>query len=234
MQESLLDVIPNGVDTERFRRNEDIRSATRQKLGIGADTLVIGIVGRLDPIKDHRNLFVAAEMLAAEVSIQLVIVGDGPERKALEADIKTREALSRRTQFIGNTPDVVAQLNGFDMFVLPSLAEGMSNALLEAMSVGLACVATRVGGNSEVIEDGISGLLFEARNAKALAAQLRAFAVNVKRRRECGEHARKRVEASFSLNKMLDKYSQMYEGLAAAAERNKVVLNYAVARPTRK
>jgi sugar transferase (PEP-CTERM/EpsH1 system associated) len=233
MKESRLGVIPNGVDTERFRRNNDTRVAIRQKLGITPDTLVIGTVGRLDPIKDHRCLFAAAEILvAAEVPVQLVVVGDGPERKGLEADIR-RGALSRRTHFIGNTPDVVSQLNGFDIFVLPSLAEGMSNALLEAMSVGLACVATRVGGNTELIEDGVSGLLFEAGNAKALAGHLHALASNAERCREFGEHARKRVEGSFSLNKMLTNYSQMYEGLAAGAMRKKVVLNYAVARPTR-
>jgi sugar transferase (PEP-CTERM/EpsH1 system associated) len=234
INESRLDVIPNGVDTERFRRNHQMRFEIRQKLGVSLDTLVIGTVGRLDPIKDHRSLFQAADLLLAEgVPINLVIVGDGPERKALEADIKSREALAKRTHFIGNTSEIVSQLSGFDLFVLPSLAEGMSNALLEAMSAGLACVATRVGGNPELIEDRVSGLLFEAGNAKELAGHLHALALNVQRRRELGEQARIRMESSFSLNKMLNNYAQMYEGLAADITRKKAVLDYAVARPTR-
>jgi glycosyltransferase involved in cell wall biosynthesis len=122
--EGRMSVIPNGVDTERFRPHADVRFAARLKLGGGPDTLVIGTVGRLDPIKGHRTLFDAAELLVASgIPVQIVIVGDGPERKALESDVQARPSLAGRTVFVGETNDVAAQLNSFDIFVLPSLAE---------------------------------------------------------------------------------------------------------------
>ncbi len=205
-------VIPNGVDTKRFRPQEDVRHAARQKLGVGPDTLVIGTLGRLDPIKDHRTLFQAADLLLTfGVPVQLVVVGDGAERKALEADMKTRNLLATQTVFVGETTDTVSQLNSFDVFVLPSLAEGMSNALLEAMSVGVPCVATRVGGNPELVEEGSSGLLFEPGDATRLAAHLKSLALNPQYRHDLGGNARRRAEERFSLHRMLSNYTQLYE-----------------------
>jgi sugar transferase (PEP-CTERM/EpsH1 system associated) len=218
--EARIGVIPNGVDTERFRFQKQIRNVARQKLGADARTLVVGTVGRLDPIKDHRTLFEAVDLLLTEgIPVRLVIVGDGPERKALEADAQARGLLFQRTTFVGEISEVVSELNGFDVFVLSSLAEGMPNALLEAMSVGLACVATRAGGNPELIQDESSGLLFEASDAKALAAHLRALAMNPQRRQDLGDNARKRVENNFSLHRMLSNYTHLYaETLKKGAE----------------
>jgi sugar transferase (PEP-CTERM/EpsH1 system associated) len=214
MAESRMGVIANGVDTEKFRRQEEIRRITRRKLGADADTLVIGTVGRLDPVKDHRTVFQAVDsFLTMALPVQLVIVGEGPERRALEAEIQARTSLARRTSFVGETSNIVSQLNSFDIFVLPSLAEGMSNALLEAMSVGVACVATRVGGNSELVEEGSSGLLFEAGDWKMLAAHLKTLALDPELRRDLGRRARRRVENCFSLDRMLSQYAHMYEGL---------------------
>jgi sugar transferase (PEP-CTERM/EpsH1 system associated) len=214
MTESRMDVIANGVDTEKFRPQEDVRRSTRQKLGAGPDTLVIGAVGRLDPVKDHQTLFRAVDsFLSLGLPVQLVIVGEGSERRALEAQIQARTSLARRTSFVGETSDIVSQLNSFDVFVLPSLAEGMSNALLEAMSVGVACVATRVGGNAELIEEGSSGLLFEAGNWEMLAAYLKTLALDPELRFDLGRKARRRVENCFSLDLMLRKYAHMYEVL---------------------
>jgi glycosyltransferase involved in cell wall biosynthesis len=211
-----MGVIENGVDTDRFRHSERSRAEVRDKLGIDRDAIVIGMVGRLDPIKDHRTLFVAADsLLAAGVSFQLMIVGDGPERSALEQDLRNRVGVRERTTFVGATNNVLSQLSAFDVFVLPSLAEGMSNALLEAMSVGLACVASRVGGNPELIEDGSSGMLFDAADANGLMSQLQMLLANSQRRRELGAQARKRAESAFSLRRMLANYSQMYDGLMA-------------------
>jgi sugar transferase (PEP-CTERM/EpsH1 system associated) len=211
MKEDRIGVIPNGVDTERFRTRPEMRIAYREKLGVAPDTVVIGTVGRLDPIKDHRTLFLGVDLLLAMgVAVHLVIVGDGPERKALEASIQTRNAFSGRVTFAGETSDVVSYLNSFDIFVLPSLAEGMSNALLEAMSVGVACVATRVGGNPELIEDGSSGLLFDAGDARALAARLKTLASNPRYRQELGGNARRRVEKCFSLHRMMHNYTRLY------------------------
>jgi sugar transferase (PEP-CTERM/EpsH1 system associated) len=228
IDENCMGVIPNGIDTERFRPLGDVRlAARRQNLGAGPDTLVIGTVGRLDPIKDHRTLFQAVELLLAlGLPVLLVIVGDGPERKTLEAEIEARNWLAGRTVFVGETSDIVSQLNSFDIFVLPSLAEGMSNALMEAMAVGLPCVATRVGGNPELIEEGSSGLLFEAGDPKTLASHLRALTSNAWHRRELGANARRRIEDCFTLHRMLNNYTRLYEEALSSRHSKSTVLNY--------
>ena len=233
IQEDRIGVIPNGVDTERFRPQEDLRHAARQRLGVAPDTLVVGTVGRLDPIKDHRTLFAAVDLLLASgVPAHLVIVGDGPDRKALEVDVQSRNLLAKHTVLVGESSDIVSHLNSFDVFVLPSLAEGMSNALLEAMSVGLAGVATRVGGNSELVEDGLSGLLFEAGDANTLAAHLQALALNPRYRKDLGGNARRRVKEFFSLHRMLSNYTRLYEDALSRRNADSAVLNYSPSAPT--
>jgi sugar transferase (PEP-CTERM/EpsH1 system associated) len=213
-----IGIIPNGVDTEKYSPCTSLDSDSRQKLVRDPNTLVIGTVGRLDPIKDHRTLFHAAELLLAQgIPVQLVIVGTGPERKVLEADVRARDLLAHRITFVGETSEIVSQLNRFDVFVLPSLAEGMSNALLEAMSVGLACIASRVGGNPELIEHGTSGFLFEAGDAKTLAGYVKTLAMDAVLRHRLGVNARKRIETNFSLRRMLDNYTTLYRESAARA-----------------
>jgi len=219
-------VIPNGVDTERFRPRVDARKAARQKLNVDPETLVVGTVGRLDPVKDHRTLFRAVELaLSQRVPVQLVIVGDGSERVALEREVRARSSLSGRTLFVGESSDVASLMNCFDVFVLPSLAEGMSNALLEAMAVGVASVATRVGGNPELIEDGSSGLLFDAGGARALAGCLKALALDPLWRHSLGINARERVEKFFSLERMLSNYTQLYEEALGNRRAGRVVMS---------
>ena len=226
IDEQRMDVIPNGVDTERFRCRRDIGVDMRRRLGVSPETVVVGTVGRLDPVKDHRTLLRALDSLSAlGLPIQLVIVGDGRERKALEGEIHSRPWLSGRTAFAGETSDIVSQLNSFDIFVLPSLAEGMSNALLEAMSVGVACIATRVGGNSELIEEGLSGLLFEPGDTQSLATLLKDLALDSPQRAHFGINARKRVEKCFGLGRMLHNYGRLYEGALSHRRTGSRVLN---------
>jgi len=224
-------VIPNGVDTERFRPQMDARKAVRQKLKLTPEAMVVGTAGRLDPVKDHRTLFRAVELvLSQHVPVQLVIVGDGPERAALEADVRARSLLSGRALFVGERSEVASLMNGLDVFVLPSLAEGMSNALLEAMAVGIASVATRVGGNPELVEGGISGLLFEAGDTQALAGYLKALALDPLWRHSLGLAARKRVEGSFSLERMLGSYTQLYEDVLGHRRTRAGVLRKCISR----
>jgi len=110
----------------------------------------------------------------------------------------------------GHTNDVLSCLNGFDIFALPSLAEGMSNALLEAMSSGVPCVASQVGGNPELIEHGSSGLLFKAGDVEALTDHLTSLASDAIRRRAIGLSGRKRIVENFALQRMLEQYSELY------------------------
>jgi len=171
----------------------------------------VGTVSRLDPVKDHSTLLQAAEMaLKSGVDLRLVIVGDGTQRAALEKELASKLNLSRRTLFAGEVRNVADWLNSFDVFVLPSLSEGMSNTLLEAMAVGVAPIATAVGGNPEVVEHGHSGLLVRPGDAKEICDHLVRLATADEWRRDLGGNARQRIVARFSIERMLEQYEEMY------------------------
>lgn len=208
-----VEVIPNGIDTTLFRPNPQARRSIREILGAGLETLVVGTVSRLDPIKDHSTLIAAAAMACEKgLDLRLVIVGGGVCRPALEQEVAKRPVLQPRTFLPGAVGNVFDWLNGFDVFVLPSLSEGMSNTLLEAMAVGVTPVATAVGGNVEVVEDGISGLLVPPRSPGEICRQLERL-VSASLRGQLGGKARQRVLANFSIDSMLERYARLYGGL---------------------
>ena len=209
-----LDVIPNGVDVERFFPNPKERLERRARLGVAPGTLVVGSVGRLDPVKDYVTLIRAADAaLVKGVDLRLIIVGDGPQRIALETELRGRPGLAQRTVLVGEVNNVASWLNVFDIFVLPSLTEGMSNTLLEAMAVGIAPIATSIGGNKEVVEDGRSGLLVKPRDADGISDFLVQLSRDDERRRQLGSNAREHVVKHFSIDRMLRRYEEMYSGL---------------------
>jgi sugar transferase (PEP-CTERM/EpsH1 system associated) len=204
-------VIPNGVDVEKFRPDDKARAAVRSCIRANPSTLVIGTVGRLDPVKDHLTLFRAAHAaLTKGLDLQLIIVGDGIERPSLESALARMPKLAQRTSFAGAVKNVAQWLNGFDVFVLPSLSEGMSNTLLEAMAAGIAPVATAVGGNSEIVENDCSGFLVQPRNPESICACLVRLGSDERSRKWLGENARKRVVTHYSLQRMLTLYAEMY------------------------
>ncbi|HXJ41500.1 MAG TPA: glycosyltransferase [Bryobacteraceae bacterium] len=210
-----IGVIHNGVDTRRFRPDPLTRRRFREELGIGEKEFCIGCVGRLNKIKDYPTMLRAAETFGASCpSWRLLIVGDGPERSALEEFAGTRPVLAGRVQFLGMTDRVPAFLNAIDAYVLPSLCEGISNSLLEAMAAGVPAVASETGGNPEVIEDGESGLLFPVGDARRLAEQLVLLWSNQTFREGLIRHALRRVNEQFSLSTMVEQYQSMYERLA--------------------
>lgn len=216
-----FEVLPNGVDVERFRPDEEVRARMRAKLGAEASTLVVGTVGRLDPVKDHTTLLRATEMMLERgLDVRVVIAGEGPERKALEDNLAQRPILAQRTVLTGDVQDVAHWLNAFDIFVLPSLSEGMSNTLLEAMATGVPPLATAVGGNAEVIEDGNSGVLVPPGDAKKICEYLLQLAPSPERRRQLGQNARQRIVSHFSLDRMLSRYTEMYCQLMNANQRS--------------
>jgi len=211
-----LHVIRNGVDTDRFRPDGMVRAVLRQRLQVSPSTMVVGTVSRLDPIKDHRTLFGAVERLVSRgLDLCLVIVGDGPERGRLQSDVQARPMLRGKTVFVGEVNNVPEWLNSFDVFVLPSLSEGLSNTLLEAMATELATIATRVGGNCEVIEHQHSGLLFEAGDVDGLADILKNLAADCVRRALLAKNGRERIQSEFSLQRMLLDYTGLYRQLTS-------------------
>jgi sugar transferase (PEP-CTERM/EpsH1 system associated) len=209
-------VLHNGVDTGRYSPQPELRRAARERLRIPPGSLVLGTVGRLVPIKDHATLFRAAERLAAhKIDVRVLVAGAGPEQERLESLAKGLPALAGRVSFLGATENVPEILNALDVFVLPSLMEGMSNTILEAMSCGLPVAATRVGGNPELVQEGRTGVLFAPCDVAQLAAQIELLAANEELRRDFGAAGRRRVLEDFSLDKMLAAYRHLYRDLAA-------------------
>jgi sugar transferase (PEP-CTERM/EpsH1 system associated) len=208
-------VLPNGVDTSRFVQRPREREETRQRLGLSDGSLVIGAVGRLVPIKDHTTLLRAAEILISRgMPVHVLLVGSGSELVKHQEFVAASPRLSGRVVFAGVVSEVAALLNVMDVFVLPSLSEGMSNTLLEAMASSLPVVATRVGGNPELVEEDRSGWLFAPGDVTALAAILERIGRDSNLRQEVGQAARRRAVQHFSLEGMIDSYRKLYVELA--------------------
>jgi sugar transferase (PEP-CTERM/EpsH1 system associated) len=208
-----LRVLYNGVDTSRFapRLSGDIR----KQLGLRNGNLVLGSVGRITRIKDHLTLLKAAELVSERgIAVQVLLVGSGPELPKLKEYASSSMALAEKVVFAGESADIPALLNAMDVFVLPSISEGMSNTLLEAMASSLPVIATRVGGNPELIEHERSGWLFAPRDVAGLAAILEHAAQSAELRQQLGQVARDRTVRQFSLERMIQNYRDLYFELA--------------------
>src|SRR5262249_25050578 len=140
---------------------------------------------------------------------RLILVGDGSERSALEEQVR-RHGLADSVRLVGQRDDVAQWLGIMDVFVLPSLGEGMSNALLEAMAVGLPVVATAVGGTPEIVDHGVSGLLVPAATPDALAGAMLSYCRNDHVRVAHGAAGRERAEKHFPLMQMIEGYVDVY------------------------
>lgn len=212
--------ICNGVDTERFHPADSVPGRIGPAGFAGTGDLIIGTVGRMDPVKDPMNLvraFIIAAEMAPELAprLRLAMVGDGPLRaealRSLEA-----HGLAQQAWLPGALNTIPETLRALDLFVLPSLSEGISNTILEAMASGLPVLATAVGGNPELVTDGFTGALVPRADSGALARAIVDYARQPDVRREQARNARKEALARFSLQVMVDAYTQLYEGQLAA------------------
>lgn len=208
-----ISTIHNGVDLSRFARTDRLES--RDKLGLPAGAIVIGTVGRLDPVKDQAALVHAlAALTHAHPEALLIIAGDGPCRQDLARLVGTL-GLARRVHLLGECRDVPLVLGAMDLFVLPSIAEGMSNTLLEAMAAGLPVIATRVGGNPELVEDGVNGRLVCAQDPPGLHEAMAAYVDDPHLRALHGKASRERAVECFGLDRMAEAYAGLYRRLLA-------------------
>jgi sugar transferase (PEP-CTERM/EpsH1 system associated) len=195
-----FEVLYNGVDIERFKADR----TTPQR-----NEIVIGSVGRLVQVKNYPLLLKAMARLPAGTRARLVLVGEGPERGTLERTI-AELGLGDRAQLLGHREDVSDLLRGMDIFVLPSFSEGMSNTLLEAMAAGVASLASNVGGNGEIIEDELSGLLFPSGDIDRAAEQLTRLVADAELRVRLAHAGAARVRKEFSIEAMLRRYTLLY------------------------
>ncbi len=208
-----LVAVPNGIRVERFAaRTDTAREALLAGFGLAPPTRVIGTVGRLNAVKDHVGLVRAfAEVRARGSDAVLVIVGEGAQRAGIEAVIAD-EQLADRVFLLGDRSDVDALLQAFDVFVLSSLSEGYSIALLEACAAALPIVATAVGGNAEIVREGHNGLLVPPRDLLALAGALCRMLGEPALAARCGAAGRDWVLAEGSFATMAARYDTLYAG----------------------
>jgi sugar transferase (PEP-CTERM/EpsH1 system associated) len=198
--EKLL-VIQNGIDVDRF--------AFRPPNAAGTPVRAI-TVGRLDPIKDQLTLLRATRLVVDRApSFHLDIVGDGPSRAELEA-ARAALGLTEHVTFVGYQEQVAPFLAKADFFVLSSISEGVSIALLEAMAMGLPAVATDVGGNREVVVPGVNGSLVPAKSPEALGEAMDRMQTETDARQRMSRAARHRVESQFSLRSVVARYEDLY------------------------
>lgn len=214
-----ITVIPNGVSTERFRPGER-SDAERESLGLpGVDRRLIGIVARLDHVKNHALLIDAFSLLVPErPDAFLVIVGDGPLRSQLERQIE-RLNLQQHVRITGVLPDPAPILRQLDVFALSSEIEGTSMSILEAMATGLPIVATAVGGTPRLLRDGACGVLTPPGDAGAFGRALLDVLADQDAARHRGIQARETVRAEHSLEHMADQYETIYAGHEFSAQR---------------
>ena len=202
--------IPNGVDGEVFRPASGPERATlRAELGLPSDRFVGAFVGRLHPVKGLDTLLRAA---ASAPAIELVLVGDGPERERL-VRLGAELGIQARTRFLGFSTRVADVLRAADAFLLPSRGEGMSNALLEAMACGLPCAATAsVGGVPELLGEG-RGLVVAVDDVAGWAAAIGRLVHDPALSRRLGAAAARYV-AGFGLDTAADRLAAAYTALA--------------------
>lgn len=213
--------IVNGVDTHDFKPPGDRAqvAAARRALSIPSRGFHVGCVARLDEVKDHRTLLDAIAVLRAahpELDAHLTLIGRGPEQTALEARAAAPD-LAGAVTFAGERGQVAPLYAAFDVFALASRSEGISLTLLEAAASGLPIVATRVGGNGEVVADGQSGILVPPGDPAAIAGALATIA-RCPDRAAFGAVGRARVEQEFSAERMAAAYHALYDDVLGAAE----------------
>nr|WP_315216704.1 TIGR03088 family PEP-CTERM/XrtA system glycosyltransferase [uncultured Duganella sp.] len=209
--------IRNGVDSVHFHPRLGPPAAVGPDGFLGEDSFVIGSVGRMVEVKDymslvHAFLLLLAEDEMAQEQMRLMIIGDGPCRQAC-LDLLFQAGVSHLAWLPGTRDDISQLMRTMDVFALPSLAEGTSNTILEAMATGLPVVATAVGGNADVVQSGWTGTLVPPRNPELLADAIGAYYRIPGLGAHHGIHGRRRVLAEFSLMAMADAYLAVYDRL---------------------
>ena len=201
--------IHNGIEIERVRPRTS-PELVRRDLGISPDDAVVGTVGRLVPVKGLEYLLLAALGLRHQLrNAKYLIVGDGVSRSQLQ-EVVEQTGLKDKVIFSGYREDVYDLINAMDVFVLPSIDEGIPTVLLEAMALQKPIVATSVGGIPELICDGHTGFLVQPKNALALGTCIKRLISNCQVSREMGLRARARIEQDYTASKQASRTAMLY------------------------
>ncbi len=216
---SRIRVVPNGVDLSAYNGAPAGAQAVRRDLGVAADAVLIGTLGRISPEKNLELFVETAAALAREApGLRFAVIGDGPHRRAVEESVRGA-ALADRLVLTGARSDVPQVLAALDIFVMTSDTEGLPNAVMEAMAAGLPVVATRVGGTPELVVEGETGRLVPPGRSAPLLEALRDLVADRAMRRRMGEAGRARIAAEFTLQRMVAGTRAVYDALFDARSR---------------
>lgn len=208
--------IYNGVDQTLFKPGD--RSYTIAPEGfLAGDPVIVGTVGRLAEVKDQATLInafasVLNSLSSDTVPPKMIIAGDGPMRKRLEQLVDAL-GIGKSVWITGDRSDIPDILRLFDLFVLPSLGEGISNTILEAMATGLPIVATNVGGTPELVEHGANGYLVPSGDSAQMASYISRLVLSQQQRKIMGSASLERVRHRFDWNRTVDSYLAVYDEL---------------------
>ncbi len=205
-----IKVLYNGVEVPSSPIRADI-DACRNELGLPGNDRIVGVVGNLYPVKGHQYLIDAMPAVLEKCpNTSFVFAGRGQLETALKEQV-SRLGLDKRVHFLGLRQDIPRILALLDVFVLPSLSEGLSMAILEAMMAGKPVIATRVGGNPEIVVDGETGLLVPSKDSPPLAASLIKLLTNTPQATQFAQNGKRRAEDQFSLQTMVSAYQSLYD-----------------------
>ena len=206
----------SGIDLAPFETARPRRAETRQALGIPPDAFLVGGVGRLEPVKGFAYFVSAAQAIAERIPhARFIVAGQGSLDRELRAQAS---GLRDRFAWLGLREDVPDLMAALDVFVLPSINEGMGRVLLEAGAAGTPVVASRVGGVPDVVRDGETGILVPSRDPHAIAEAVCALACDADRRRTMGAAAHAMVVPAFGLDRMVQRVEALYEELTQESE----------------
>lgn len=209
MKRDKIAVIENGIDF----KNLEIEHYRKEDWGINSNTDVIGIVGRLVPVKGHKCFLRAAQIIKRESPhVKFFIVGDGPERERLKQMVRDLDLIDNIV-FTGMVQNIFKFIKIFDILVSCSLWEGMSNSILEAMAMGKPVVATQVGGTPEIVIDGVNGFLVPSKDACLLASKVLILLRDRELCQRMGESGKIIVKERFDIKHTIRKMEDMYNNL---------------------
>jgi glycosyltransferase involved in cell wall biosynthesis len=203
----------NGIDPDLWLKNPEMRKEMREQAGILADDFVVGMVGRFMPQKGHSILIDAAEiLLQKQRKIKFIMVGDGTLKNKIR-NLSFTNKINNSFHFFVQVDDIASYYSMFDCLVLPSLWEGCPYTIMEAMAMNIPVIASSVGGVTEIIEDGMSGLLVPAGKADKLAEAIEKLCENRKFCETLGQNGKKRVQDKFLLSDSIAKLEKIYFNL---------------------
>jgi len=211
VDERRIALIHTGIELKKFLKDISQEEKTRFKRKWNLDGApVVGTIGRLSPVKGQDILLMAAKKLAKDFpDIKVLLAGNGPYERYLRK-LSTTLGLGKNVIFAASVSDTTEILSAMDIFVLPSIEEGLGLSLIEAMAFGNPCVASKIGGIESLIEDGVTGLLFRRGDPDDLARAIKYMLINKSEAESFKEKARRKVINNFDIEKMASQIEKMY------------------------